>query len=218
MTLFGRFTRGARANPLFTPAQLAEVAAAIAEVERRTDAELVTVLARRADSYGHVPVLWAALAALLAPVVLKFTPLWLSGDDLLLAQWGVFAALALVLHIPALHLRLVPRATQRGCAENLARRQFLANNLHHTRGETGVLIFVAEAERWVEIIADRGISQHVANGEWQAIVDRFIAQVKAGATHAGMLECIHACGDLLAFHVPVTSQKNELPNHLVVLP
>lgn len=217
MTLFDRLTRGGRANPLFTDAQLAEVAAAIAEVERRTDAELVTVLARRADSYGYIPVLWAGLAALLVPVALKFTPLWLSGDDLLMAQWGVFAVLALVLHIPLVHMRLVPRQRQQWCAENLARRQFLANNLHHTQGETGVLLFVAEAERWVEIIADRGISQHVANSYWQAIVDRFIARVKAGDTHGGMLECIHACGDLLARNVPATAQKNELPNHLVVL-
>jgi putative membrane protein len=31
------------------------------------------------------------------------------------------------------------------------------------------------------------------------------------------LNCIAGCGALLQQHVPTTHQKNELPNHLVIL-
>jgi putative membrane protein len=193
------------------------VAAAIATVERETDAELVTVLARRADSYTYIPLLWAAAIALLTPAVLALTPLWLNLWDVLFAQWLVFAVLALLLRIPAVMLRLVPRSIKHWRAGNLARRQFLEQNLHHTRGETGLLIFVSEAEHYVEIIADRGISRHVDNTQWQAIVDRFTASVQSGETRRGFVDCVQACGELLCRHVPATSEKNELPNHLVVI-
>jgi len=47
-----------------------QIAEAIARAERRTDAELVTVLARRADDYPYLPLLWAALLALAIPLLL----------------------------------------------------------------------------------------------------------------------------------------------------
>lgn len=197
--------------------QTDEISKAIETVEKQTDAELVTVLAKRADNYYYIPSLWAAMIALITPILISFTPLWLSGDDLLLIQWIVFIVLAILLRIPPIMMRLVPKSVRYWRASSLARRQFLENNLHHTKGETGVLIFVSEAECYVEIIADRGISQHVANEQWQEIIDDFTARIKAGQTQQGFIDCINRCGDLLKDYAPVTEDKSELPNHLVVL-
>lgn len=202
---------------LLSTMELKALSDAIAEVEKQTDAELVTVLAPRADNYYYIPTLWAALLALLLPPLLGFTHLWLTANDLLLAQWLTFMVLALLFRIPAIMMRLVPKSVRYWRASNLARRQFLDNNLHHTRGETGLLIFVAEAEHYVEIIADRGISRHVNNDQWQQIIDRFVSSIQQGKTQQGFLDCIGSCGELLRQHVPATSEKNELPNHLVVL-
>jgi putative membrane protein len=80
-----------------------------------------------------------------------------------------------------------------------------------------VLIFVSEAERYVEILADRGISRHVPDDLWQAIVDGFTARVRQGRTLDGFLECVDACGALLSRHVPATHDRNELSDRLVVL-
>jgi len=202
---------------LLNQTQQDEVARAIEQVERETDAELVTVLARRADNYVYISTLYAAVLALLMPLVLKLTPFWIDGDELLYGQWLLFIGVALLFRIPAIMMRLVPKHVKHWRAANLARRQFLDNNLHHTQGETGVLIFVSEAERYVEILADRGISQHVSPAQWQQIVQRFTAQVKAGQTQAGFIDCIESCGALLKQHAPATHEKNELPDRLVVL-
>ena len=203
---------------MLTEEQQEQVSAAIAAVEKETDAELVTVLAKKADNYYYIPTLWAALIALLLPILISFTPFWLTANDLLLAQWASFIVLAICLRFQPIMMRLVPRSVRYWRASNLARRQFLENNLHHTKDETGVLIFVAEAEHYVEIIADRGISQHVSNEQWQHIVNTFIARVKGGQTQEGFVECIETCGELLKQHVPATpGQTNELPNHLIVL-
>jgi putative membrane protein len=193
------------------------VAKAISEVEQHTDAELVTVLARRADDYRPISLLWAAAVALLTPGLLAMTPLWLELWEVMVLQWGLFLLLALLLRWPPLLMRLVPRRIRAWRAGNLARRQFLEQNLHHTHFDSGVLIFVSEAEHYVEIIADRGISAHVDHEQWQRIVDGFIASIKGGNTLGGFLDCIAACGELLQQHVPATDNKNELPNHLILL-
>ena len=202
---------------ILNEAQRKEVSSAIADAEKATDAELVTVLAKRADNYYYIPTLWAALIALLLPVVIKFTPLWLNGDELLMMQWLAFILLAMGLRIPFLMMKLVPRNVRYCRAADLARRQFMENNLHHTKNSMGVLIFVSEAEHYVEIIADQGISQHVSNDEWQKIINSFVEKVKAGKTKQGFLDCIGSCGELLKQYAPASEEKNELPNHLIVL-
>lgn len=197
--------------------QQRQVADAITEAERHTDAELVTVLARSADDYAYVPLVWASLLALLVPGVLFYISGGFSAHVLLLSQWLTFIVLCLVLRLPAFTSRLVPRRVRHWRASNLARRQFLEQNLHRTEGRTGVLIFVCEAERYVEILVDDGVAARLDDQAWEAIVAGFTAQVRAGQTLQGFLTCIGACGELLKHHVPSTQDRNELPNRLVII-
>lgn len=203
---------------LLTESELQQVAEAIDRIERDTDAELVTVLAAQADDYRYIPLLWASLLALLLPGALLFFTGWLTAWQLLLVQWLSFIMLALIFRIPSLTSRLIPRSVRHWRACNLARRQFIELNLHHTDGGTGMLIFVSEAERYVEILVDRGISSRIDDSVWQSIVQNFTEDVRNGQVLKGFLGCIETCGSLLKEHVPATHERNELPNHLVVLP
>lgn len=203
---------------LLTESELQQVAEAIDRIERDTDAELVTVLAAQADDYRYIPLLWASLLALLLPGGLLFFTGWLAAWQLLLVQWLTFIVLAVLFRIPSLTSRLIPRSVRHWRACNLARRQFIELNLHHTQGGTGMLIFVCEAERYVEILVDRGISSRIDDSAWQSIVEDFTREVRRGQVLQGFLGCIEACDSLLKQHVPATHERNELPNHLVVLP
>ncbi|MBK5375566.1 TPM domain-containing protein [Pseudomonas sp. TH43] len=194
-----------------------KVAEAIARVERDTDAELVTVLAARADDYAYIPLLWASLLALMVPGIVHYLTGWLTLHNLLLVQWGTFIVLCLLFRLPQITPHLVPRRVRHWRASNLARRQFLEQNLHHTVGSTGMLILVCEAERYVEILVDEGISSRLDNKSWDAIVAAFTEQVRQGRTLDGFVQCVEACGELLKVHVPVTQVRNELPNRLIVL-
>ena len=202
---------------LLTESEQRQVAAAIERIERDTDAELVTVLAARADDYTYISLLWAGLIALLLPGPVNLVGGWLSAGHLLLAQWATFILCSLLFRLPAITTRLVPRAVRHWRASNLARRQFIELNLHRTEAESGMLIFVSEAERYVEILVDRGISSRLDDSTWQAIVETFTAQVKRGETLQGFLTCIEACGALLTEHLPATHERNELPDRLVIL-
>lgn len=203
---------------LLTQDEQKQVADAIDRIEQDTDAEVVTVLAARADDYYYIPLLWAGVLALLVPGLVALLTPWLSASELLLAQWVIFIVLALVFRLPPLTTRLIPQTVRHWRASNLARRQFIELNLHHTDGDTGVLIFVSEAERYVEILVDRGISSRIDNAVWESIVETFTQKVREGRVLEGFLGCIASCGEHLREQVPGTHEGNELSNRLVVLP
>ena len=95
---------------------------------------------------------------------------------------------------------------------------FLDLGLVGTRDHTAVLFFVSVAERYVEIIADRGVSSVVDDKVWASIIADFTAAVRQGRIAHGFLTAIEACTRVLAERLPPTpGDTNELPNRLVVL-
>ncbi|MBK8162871.1 MAG: TPM domain-containing protein [Gammaproteobacteria bacterium] len=195
-----------------------DIAQAIAAVEAKTRGELVTVIARAADDYLYVPLLWAALLALAIPGALM-----LAGNSVALqyayeAQVAGFLLFAPVLNLTPVKMRLTPRALKRSCVRRLAREQFFAQNLHRTTERAGVLLFVSVAERSVEILADDGIHRRVPAGTWERAVAEFTGAVQAGRVAEGFLRAIQTCGDLQVEHFPARpGDKNELPDHLIEL-
>ena len=202
---------------LLTLDEKKKISEAIKAAEKLTDAELVTVLAKQSDDYHYIPTLWAAIVALFSPGFIALTPFWLELGEIILGQILIFISLGLLLRAPQIMFRLIPKSVRQWRASNMARRQFLDNNLHHTANETGILIFVSETERYVEIIVDRGISKHVDDSQWQDIIHKLTEQVKKGQTLEGFLDCISSCSTILQKVAPITKEKNELPNHLIVI-
>jgi len=203
---------------LLAPAERERLARAVAAAERATAAEFVTVLARRADGYAFIPLAVAGVAALLGAAVALAAWPGLGARELLAVEVAVFAATALALRWPRLLLACVPRAIRRRRARRLARELFLDLGLLNTAERTGVLLFVAAGERHVEIIADRGVAALIDDAAWQAVVDRFVATVKAGAFADGLVAAVEDCGRLLAARLPAAAgDRNELPDRLVEL-
>lgn len=203
---------------LLKPGERERIDRAVVEAERRTSAEFMAVLARRADGYVHVPLVVAAVAALFSAAAALMIRPGLPALDLLVLQVAVFAFLALALRWPPLLLLCVPRAIKRRRARRMAREMFVDLGLLNTEGRTGVLFFVAAGERHVEIIADRGISRIISDVAWQDIVDRFVAEVKASRLADGIEGAIAACGTLLAEHLPAApDDRNELRDGLIEL-
>ena len=203
------------------------IAAAIAEAESRTSGEIVAVVTAASDSYHFIAFLWAAIAALAVPLPLMLITNW-SGPDMAasssglteayLLQLATFAIVAAVLLLTPLRLRVVPGRVKRARAHRNAVEQFLAQNLHTTRGRTGVLLFVSIAERYAEVIADEGIYAKVPAEVWDDVVRLLVDNIKAGAAAEGFLQAVRLSGALLAEHFPpATHACDELPNHLIVL-
>ncbi|MDP5210645.1 TPM domain-containing protein [Microbulbifer sp. 2205BS26-8] len=194
-----------------------QVVEAIKEVESHTDAVVIAVMAQKADNYLYISTLWAAFLALLLSPLLQFLPWWINFQQAFMIQWIFFIALAILFHWRRITMKLVPRKIKYWSASNLARRQFLEQELYSTRNQLGLLIFVCEAEHYVEILADRGLAKQITNENWQTIVETFIREIKRGKAGEALLQCIALCGELLHDAAPASKVKDGLPNHLILL-
>jgi putative membrane protein len=202
---------------LFTTEEERRISHAIAEAEHKTSGEILAVVATQSDTYLYIPFLVAALVALLVPwPFIYFT--WRSIQWIYMVQLLVFAGMVALLLPTAWRMLFVPASVKRMHTHRRAMEQFVAQNIHTTDGRTGVLIFVSLAERHAEIIADKAIHAKVADGTWQRIVDQLTADLSQDQAAKGFVTAVTACGAELAQHFPPGKiDKNQLPNHLIVL-
>jgi uncharacterized membrane protein YgcG len=86
-----------------------------------------------------------------------------------------------------------------------------------TEANNGVLIYVLLAEHAIEIVADRGVSGHVAPNQWQALIETMRTAFRAGRHEEGITQAVEAVDALLAAHFPLRAGQvnpNELPDRL----
>jgi putative membrane protein len=202
---------------LFSDQESERISGAISAAERNSSGEIVAVVTEASESYHYVPVLWAALAALIVPwPLIHFT--WMAVQWIYLIQLLVFLALVVILWPRRFRTALVPRSVQRAHAHRRATEQFLVQNLHTTVGRTGVLLFVSVAEHYATILADKSINALVPHGTWQDIVDSLTREIALGHAADGFVQAIERIGHHLAQHFPPgVADPNELPNHLIML-
>jgi putative membrane protein len=192
------------------------IEAAISEAEGRTSSELVTVIADASGRYRYMPTLIAASAVFVLSGIALLLPIPRDFQAFYAGQVFGFLGLALGLNWRPIRFRIVPRSVKRRQAHLLAHEQFLDLGLSSTANRTGLMLFVSVAERYVEIIADRGIREKVDDSVWRGIVDAFISEVRAGRIADGFVAAIAACTDVLAEHFPWhEGDLSELPNQLI---
>ena len=102
-------------------------------------------------------------------------------------------------------------------AQAAARREFFAHGLTGTRGRTGVLIYVALAERYAEIVADKGVRVRVEEAQWRAIVSDLLGAAGRHALGEGLVTTVERVGAVLATALPGRRSDNERPNRVIVL-
>jgi uncharacterized membrane protein YgcG len=84
-----------------------------------------------------------------------------------------------------------------------------------TEHNSGVLIYLLLAERAIEIVADRGLNQHVSPEQWHTLTQGMSAAFKAGRFEQGLVAAIDAVDALLNRHFALAAgavNPNELPD------
>jgi putative membrane protein len=193
----------------------ARIVEAIRAAEEKTAGEIFCVIAHACSDYHLVPIAWAALIALAIPLPLIYFTMWPAGIIFLL-QLAAFIVVALVLSLPAIRFRVVPKRRLWGQAHAEAMHQFLAHGIHLTEHRTGVLIFASTAERYAEIVADSGINAKVQPEAWLKAIAAMISAIKDGRPGDGFVVAVELCGAELARHFPPGAlNRDELPNKVV---
>ncbi len=99
-------------------------------------------------------------------------------------------------------------------------------NVWDTERNTGVLIYLLLADRDVEIVADRGIHQHVGSEAWEVICHAMELKFRHAEFEAGVLQGIADIGACLQKHYPTNTsasqpakrnKKNEIPDSPIIL-
>lgn len=221
-----------------SPEEHAEVTAAVAEAERLTDGEIVTIVADRSDSYHDAGLHWAVAATFLSLSAVAMAPAWfmeklhwLLGGGwerelpagliltvLLGLMIAVFLAVRYLLAIMPLRLMLTPKKTKARRVRRRAIAFFKVGAERRTLGRTGILIYLSLDEHRAEIVADEAIASKVAPEVWGEAMVALIDHVRSGHPGKGMAEAVRLVGVVLAEHFPKShSDTNELPDRLIEL-
>lgn len=188
---------------------------AVRRAEEGTAGEIVVVLARQAGSYKSEPLVYGLFAALAVPwpLILLTT---LSAPRIFTVQITI---VALVMGLASfLGPRAVPARLKRMRARTAAAREFASRGMTDTRGRTGVLLYVAAAERYAEVLGDLSIAGRVDEEEWKAVIETLVAAMQEGRKAEAIASAVERIGAILARHVPPEADdRDELPNRVVLV-
>lgn len=213
------------------------VSAAVAQAERSSDGEIVTIVAAQSDAFHDVALHYAVLAMLLVPAAIAFVPQacidwavrpllgWNQALDkgaAMLLLFGLltlaFLAARFALAYRPLRMALTPGTTKTRRVRRRAIALFKASTSRRTIGHTGVLLYLSLAEHRAEIVADEAIVAKVAPELWGEAMADLVEEVKAGRPGAGMAKAVERIGAVLAEHFPKSrADTNELPDRLIEL-
>jgi uncharacterized membrane protein len=111
-------------------------------------------------------------------------------------------------------LELIARKT----AQQRVLEVFSELRVWDTAQNNGVLIYLLVADHDFEILADRGIHQHVGSAGWAQISHQMELMFRQGQFEAGVIYGISKISEHLIQHYPAKGENhNELPNTPVIL-
>jgi putative membrane protein len=213
------------------------VSDAVAAAEAGSSGEIVTILAERSDSYHDVALVWSAITAITALIVVSLRPefyLSLLGSitGLWNTEWTLAHAFAIAAFVAAikfvgmwvlmlwspLRLALTPRWIKTARVHERAVSAFRIGAERRTQGRTGILIYLSMREHRAEIVADEAITSQINPEVWGDAMAAMLNHLSDGRVADGMCEAVERVGKILAAHIPRAADDiNELPDRLIEL-
>ena len=184
------------------------VSAVVADIERRSDAEVIVVAAAKSGAYNdvHWRVAMGATFLVLSLLVwlpIPFDPNWFLVDC------GLAAALAALVvdHTPRVIRAIAGTTRMTAQVREAAEAAFAGENVHATRGRTGILVYVSALEQQVKVLPDHGLLGRVPPSRLASLTLR-------GDSLAALLSGLEELGELLAEFVPALEgdNPNEAPD------
>lgn len=189
----------------------------IKEVEEKSSCELVAMITQKSDEYTYIPVVYAAVVALIYPMIhITFFPS-INQENIYNIQLIFFAITLFIVHNPIVKYALIPKSVKHKRASNNAHKQFIMQGLHKTSNHQAVLFFVSIKEKYVEIIVDSGVSEKIDNEFLEKVVYHFTQKVKEGDFGEGYLDAIEMCTSKLIETFPSKEHRDVLPNDLIIV-
>jgi len=200
----------------------------VKEAEAESGGEISVTIIQESDDYAFRELLFGLVLGILTYALLAvfINPLGRLVDKLFWSASALTLPLLMLtlsfimgsifyflFQIPALDRLIVGRKRMAEAVRRRALRHFVEAETFNTVDRTGILLFISNLERRVELIADRGINSLVAPETWNEIVSNLVGGMKRKQTETALGTAIRAIGKVLSTHVPRRSDdKNELSN------
>jgi putative membrane protein len=203
---------------------------ALIKAERGTSGEIVPVIANISGKYEFAGCIFGLFFS-----IVVFSVIWLVLHNYLVYRMdlGPYRLLGLVVciylvsfivgekiasHFPMLKRPFLDKKSIHDQVESKACESFYKFGVGHTRGMTGILIYVSLFERRVVIKGDYAITEKLHQKDWEMICNIIITGIQNNTTDKAFVAAIHECGELLKKHFPSKKKKkNELENTIHIL-
>ncbi len=194
----------------------------IADVEKRTNTQIVLALIQRSDIYAELPWKAFALGASVTGLLIFILNLlfydWYPGVTVLISVAGILAGGAvfalLTLLIPGFAKQFLSAFRTEVEVRQYAESLFLSRELFATSKRTGILVLVSLFERKVVILPDKGLSDQLPKDAMQSIITAMTMFLKrneiSGAFEAGLEQLSRTLGTNVS-----GKNENELSDEII---
>lgn len=219
-----------RAHQLFGLQERKRIAEAVVAAEARTSAEIVPVVASQSGRYDRAEDTFGLLIglALFVSVWLVFQGprevdwgqgLWIEWWHALIIIPGGFAlGVGLASRIGWLAMLFTPRAEAAAEVLRAAGGVFFDQRIHHTRGSSGLMIYVSLLEHRAVVLADEAVTGKLGQPALDEICNNLTAALRKKPIPDALAEAIEQAGERLGAVLPrQADDKNELADVLVLI-
>ena len=121
--------------------------------------------------------------------------------------------------LPASYLwRLNSKNTMGALIRQRAVTMFGKLGVWDTQHNNGVLIYVLLAEQAIEIVADRALTQHIGERQWQTMVASMAGAFRGKRYEEGLMHALEEISAVLMTHFALADSQESRITHLNELP
>jgi putative membrane protein len=197
-----------------------KVTTLVEQVETKTAAEVVVAIYPRSGSYRDIKYLCGMLLAFAWLLFVVLNP-WLVTPPFMVPIETAFAfgiGAIVAARLPSVVRLFTTEKRHDDQVRAIANTLFIDDGIGNTRSRTGILIFLSQLERHVEIIPDIGIVENVKPDAWAACLFELKNSAAADDPAQALLDAVRHLGVVLADGLPATDDNpDEIPNRARVL-
>lgn len=186
------------------------IAQAVKDAEVRTSSEIVVCIRDSSGEDRGVAALVGLMALVLAQVLASFLVPEAGFLPLLAFSLGAGIAAFLLSDWLDLGLKLLPPRMVMDAARDAARAAFLDRGVDNTPGRNAVLLFVSRAERYVEILPDRGLADAVPAQRWRNITEKFTVNAGRDGMVPAVAAAVAELGAVCAGPFPAAKENPDI--------
>ncbi len=187
----------------------------VADYEKKSTGEIITVLLKTSDSYPSAHFRWALFLSIIFPSALYLSPFTTNDPiEFLAAQaLGIIMGFLIAFNQKAKRIFLSKKQLNEEVYQR-ALQAYIEHQVVATEHRNGVLLFLSFFERRIHIFADIGISKVVANEKWQEMIKETLPLLKKGQYEETLQELVNKTGIILTEHFPRDCSEIKSQSHL----